>query len=245
LDRRNRILIPVVLLVVLVAIAGCKKKTPPPPAATAPPMAALEPTAQITASATELTAGDQVALTWRTTNANTASIDGLGDVPTSGVKTVTPTTSTTYHLVAKGAGGTADASVRVTVTAPPAATAPANTLSAEEEFKANVQDIFFDYDKYDLRSDAQITISRDVSYLASHPNVKILIGGYCDERGSNEYNIGLGQNRADSTKKALIDAGITASRIRVISYGKERPFCTESTEACWQQNRRAGFALDR
>ena len=118
-------------------------------------------------------------------------------------------------------------------------------MSAEEEFKANVQDIFFDYDKYDLRSDAQSTISHDVSYFASHPNVKILIGGYCDERGSNEYNVALGQNRADSAKKALINAGIAASRIRVISYGKERPFCTESTEACWQQNRRDGFALDR
>jgi peptidoglycan-associated lipoprotein len=238
-------LIPVVLLVVLVATAGCKKKSPPPLATTAPPLVAPAPTAQITAAPTELIAGGQTVLTWRTTNANTASIDGLGDVPTSGVKTVTPTTSTTYHLVAKGAGGSADASVRVTVTAPPAASAPVNTMSAEEEFKANVQDIFFDYDKYDLRSDAQATLSHDVSYFASHPNVRILIGGYCDERGSNEYNLALGQSRADSAKKALIDAGIAASRIRVISYGKERPFCTESTEACWQQNRRDGFALDR
>ncbi len=245
MDRRNRILIPVVLLVVLVATAGCKKKSPPPLATTAPPLVAPAPTAQITAAPTELIAGGQTVLTWRTTNANAASIDGLGDVPTSGVKTVTPTTSTTYHLVAKGAGGSADASVRVTVTAPPAASAPVNTMSAEEEFKANVQDIFFDYDKYDLRSDAQATLSHDVSYFASHPNVRILIGGYCDERGSNEYNLALGQSRADSAKKALIDAGIAASRIRVISYGKERPFCTESTEACWQQNRRDGFALDR
>jgi peptidoglycan-associated lipoprotein len=75
--------------------------------------------------------------------------------------------------------------------------------------------------------------------------VKVLIGGYCDERGSNEYNLGLGQNRGDSAKKALINAGVAASRIRVVSYGKEKPFCTESTEDCWQKNRRAGFALDR
>ena len=79
----------------------------------------------------------------------------------------------------------------------------------------------------------------------SHPNVKLLIGGYCDERGSSEYNLALGQKRADSAKKALVDAGVDASRIRVISYGKEKPFCTESNEACWQQNRRAGFSLDR
>jgi len=245
LDRRNRILIPVVLVFALVSVAGCKKKvTPPTP--TAPPVVAPAPTAQITADPTVVTAGDHVVLTWSTSNATTVFIDGLGDVPTSGVKTATPTVSTNYHLVAKGAGGTAEASVRVTVNAPPpVAVAPANTMSAEEEFKANVQDIFFDYDKYDIRSDAQATLAHAASYLAGHPNVKVLIGGYCDERGSNEYNLGLGQNRGDSAKKALINAGVAASRIRVVSYGKEKPFCTESTEDCWQKNRRAGFALDR
>ena len=243
MDRRNRILIPVVLLVVLVATAGCKKKTPV--TATAPPVVAPAPTAEITAAPAELSAGAQTVLTWRTTNANTAFIEGLGEVSTSGMKTVTPTTSTTYHLVAKNAGGSADASVRVTVSAPLAAAAPSNTMTAEEEFKANVHDTFFDYDKYDLRSDARATISSDVSYFSSHPNVKILIGGYCDERGSNEYNVALGENRADSAKKALIDAGIAANRIRVVSYGKEKPFCTESTEECWQQNRRAGFSMDQ
>jgi peptidoglycan-associated lipoprotein len=246
MNRLNRIVLPVVLLVFIVAVSGCKKKLAPiPPAATAPAAVIPAPTAQITATPTVVTAGDQVVLTWSTTNAATVSIDGLGDVPTSGVKTVTPTVSISYHLVAKGAGGSADAVARVTVNAPPAVVAPVNTMSAEEEFKAHVQDIFFDYDKYDVRSDAQATLSRDASYLVSHPNAKILIGGYCDERGSNEYNLALGQNRADSAKKALINAGVAASRIRVISYGKEKPFCTESTEACWQQNRRAGFTLDR
>jgi peptidoglycan-associated lipoprotein len=118
-------------------------------------------------------------------------------------------------------------------------------MTAEQEFKANVQDIFFDYDTYDLRGDAQATLSRDASYLASHPTVKIVIGGYCDERGSSEYNLALGQNRADSAKNALITAGVAASRIRVVSYGKEKPFCSDSTEECWQQNRRAGFTPDR
>ena len=87
--------------------------------------------------------------------------------------------------------------------------------------------------------------SRDASYLVSHPEIKIVIGGYCDERGSNEYNLALGQNRADAAKNALVTAGVAANRIRVISYGKEKPFCTESTEECWQHNRRAGFTLDR
>jgi peptidoglycan-associated lipoprotein len=245
LDRRNRILFPVVLFVALVAVAGCKKKVTPPPVPTAPPVVAATPTANITASPTVVTAGDPVVLTWNTTNAATVSIDGLGDVPTSGVKTVTPTVSTSYHLLAKGAGGSADASVRVTVNAPPAVAAPANTMSAEEEFKANVQDIFFEYDKYDVSADAHATLARDAEYLLSHTSAKILIGGYCDERGSNEYNVALGQNRANFTKKALVDAGVDASRIRVISYGKEKPFCTEATESCWQKNRRAGFSLDR
>jgi peptidoglycan-associated lipoprotein len=173
------------------------------------------------------------------------SIDGIGDVPSSGVKTVTPAASTSYHLVASGAGGTADATARVTVNAPPAVVVPTSTMSAEEEFKANVQDAFFDYDTYDIRGDAQGVLAKDASFLVSHPDIKVVIGGYCDERGSNEYNLALGQNRADAAKNALVTAGVAANRIRVVSYGKEKPFCSESTEECWQQNRRAGFTLDR
>ena len=241
-----RVLVPVVVLVLLITVTGCKKKhEAPPPAATAPPAAAPAPTAQLTATPATISAGDQVVLSWRTTDATNISIDGIGDVPSSGVKSVTPSTSTSYHLVARGEGGTADATARVTVNSPPAVVVPTNTMSSEEEFKANVQDIFFDYDTADIRSDAQATLSRDASYLASHPNIKIVIGGYCDERGSNEYNLGLGQNRADAAKSALVTAGVAADRIRVISYGKEKPFCTESTEECWQQNRRAGFSMDQ
>jgi peptidoglycan-associated lipoprotein len=244
LSKRYQIFVPVFALVALIAVGGCKKKVVTP-APTAPPVTAPAPTAQLTAEPTAVTAGDQVVLTWHTTDANSVSIDGIGEVPSSGVKSVTPTTSTTYHLVAKGDGGTAEASARVTVTAQPAVAVPTNTMTEEEEFNANVRPIFFDYDSYDIRSDAQTTLSHDASYLVSHPNVKIVIGGYCDERGSNEYNLALGQNRADSAKNALVNAGVATSRIRVISYGKERPFCTESTESCWQLNRRAGFTIDR
>jgi peptidoglycan-associated lipoprotein len=205
----------------------------------------MKPMATITATPAVISAGDQVQLSWRTSDATSVSIDGIGDVPTSGVKTVTPTVSTTYHLVARGDGGSTDATASVTVNSPPAVSVPSTTVSAEEDFKAHVQDIFFDYDTYDIRSDAQATLSRDAAYLGSHPDVKIVIGGYCDERGSNEYNLALGQNRADAAKNALVTAGVAASRIRVVSYGKEKPFCTESTEECWQQNRRAGFTLDR
>lgn len=236
MNRRFRTLVPTLVLVAFVAVAGCKKKQPPPQAATAPPPTP-NPTAQITATPSQISAGDQVTLSWRTTDASSATIDGIGDVPTTGVKTVTPSESTTYHLVARGDSGTADASAHVTVNAPPAVSAPANTMSAEEEFRANVQDVFFDYDTYDVRADAQSTLSHDASYLASHPNLKIVIGGYCDERGSDEYNLALGQNRANSAKNALVTAGIAADRIRVVSYGKEKPFCTEDNDECWQKNR--------
>jgi peptidoglycan-associated lipoprotein len=121
---------------------------------------------------------------------------------------------------------------------------PVTSVSPEQEFKANVQDAFFDYDAYDIRSDAQAVLSRDASWLVAHPEIRIVIGGYCDERGSSEYNLALGQNRADAAKNALVTAGVAATRIRTISLGKEKPFCTESTEECWQQNRRAGFSLE-
>jgi peptidoglycan-associated lipoprotein len=247
LNRLFRILVPVVLLVALAAVAGCNnKKKPLPPAQTAPPAAVVPaPTAQITARPAVVSAGDQVQLSWRTTDATSISIDGIGDVPSSGVKTVTPSVSTSYHLVARGEGGSADATARVAVNAPPAVQVPVSAMSADEEFKANVQDIFFDYDTYDIRSDAQATLSRDASYLVSHTDLKVVIGGYCDERGSDEYNLALGQNRAEAAKNALVTAGVAAGRIRVISYGKEKPFCSESSEECWQKNRRAGFTPDR
>ena len=244
---RNGFLTSALLLVALTAVSGCKKSKPlPPPAETAPPATTPTPTATLTATPTVISAGDQVQLTWRTTDATSVTIDGIGDVPSVGVKTVTPPASTTYHLVARGEGGSADASARVTLNPSIAVEIPATSMTEEQDFKAHVQDIFFDYDNYDIRSsDAQPTLAKDADFLLQHPNIKVVIGGYCDERGSDEYNIVLGQNRAQSTKTALVTAGVAADRIRVISYGKEKPFCSESTEECWQQNRRAGFSLDR
>jgi peptidoglycan-associated lipoprotein len=245
LKQLSRFIFPLLILVALVAVAGCKKKEKPlPPAAEAPPSAPA-PTAQLTATPSNVSAGDQVVLSWKTTDATSVSIDGIGEVPTAGVKSVTPSVSTSYHLVARGEGGTADATARVTVTSKPAIEVASSTMSAEEEFKANVRDIFFDYDTADIRSDAQAILSQDAAYLNNHPNIKVVIGGYCDERGSNEYNLALGQNRAEAARNALVNAGVAASRFRVISYGKEKPFCGESTEECWQQNRRAGFSMDR
>ena len=242
-----RISILVVALVALVTVSGCKKKQAPLPYAETAPVAAPAPapTAMITATPNVVSAGDQVQLSWRTVDATSVTIDGIGEVPSSGVKTVMPTASISYHLVARGAGGTADATARVTVNPPPAVSVPITTMSAEDEFKANVQDIFFDYDTYDIRDDQKAKLAHDASYLNSNSGTKVVLGGYCDERGSNEYNLALGQKRADAVKDALVTAGVAASRIRVISYGKEKPFCSESTEECWQSNRRGGFTIDR
>jgi len=180
----SRILVPAVLVVALFAVAGCKKKQPPLPVETAPPPPTVQaPTAQITATPSVVSAGDQVVLSWRTADATTVTLEGIGDVPSSGVKTVTPTASTSYHLIATGAGGTADATARVTVNAPPAVVVPTNTMSVEEEFKANVQDAFFDYDTYDVRSDAQGVLAKDASFLVSHPDIKVVIGATATSAG--------------------------------------------------------------
>lgn len=242
MDQKTKFFLAGAITASLIAVAGCKHKVQTP-VATAPPTVPA-PTANISASPAAVTAGEPVTLTWNTANATIASIDGLGNVATSGSKTVTPTSSTTYHLVAKGNGGSTDAYGRVTVTQPPVAAAPPS-LSDEELFRTNIKDVYFDYDKYSVRTGDENVLSQDAAFLKSHPTMKIVIGGYCDERGSNEYNLALGENRATSAQKALVSSGINASRIRVVSYGKEKPFCNDETESCWQENRRAGFSLDR
>ncbi len=130
-------------------------------------------------------------------------------------------------------------------TAPAETSASTGDMGSDAVFHQNVPDIFFDYDSYDLRPDAQTSATKAASYLVAHPDIRIVIGGYCDDRGSAEYNLALGENRANSAKSALVNAGVAANRIRVVSYGKEKQFCTDENESCWQQNRRAQFSLDR
>jgi peptidoglycan-associated lipoprotein len=211
------------------------------------------PTASITADPVAIDLGQTVVLNWRTLNATTVTIDGIGQVNPNGTQTVSPSNSTNFHLVAKGDGGMTEANVRVTVRVPqaPEAVAPTAGLDnpssnvTEAQFHAAVKDIFFDYDSYDLRPDGQAAAQGAASFLISHPNIRVLVGGYADERGSAEYNLALGENRANAAKTALVNAGVAPTRIRVVSYGKEKQFCTESNEECWQENRRAQFTIDR
>jgi len=233
----------------MLLLGGCHKKESTPPPYVAPPAAAAEaPTATLEASPATIDLGQSVVLTWHTTNATSASIDGIGSVNLNGTMNVTPSNSTNFHLVATGDGGTADANFRVTVRvpAPPVAdTGTSSNLPDDATFHAAVPDIFFGYDSYDVDGAGQSAAQKASSYLVQHPNIRVVIGGYCDERGSAEYNLALGENRATAAKTALVNGGVPADRIRVISYGKEKQFCTEQSESCWQQNRRAQFNLDR
>lgn len=101
--------------------------------------------------------------------------------------------------------------------------------------------IYFDFDKAFIRDDARDVMKANAAWLKAHPKVKIRIEGNCDEKGTSEYNQALGQRRAASAKKYLTDLGVSAGRVSLISYGKEKPVCTESAENCWQKNRRDDF----
>jgi peptidoglycan-associated lipoprotein len=224
-------------------LGACAKKVAPPPPP--PPPAPAAPTASLSANPNTLDPGQPTTLTWQTTNATDVNIDGIGPVGASGSRQVTPIQSTTYHLVAKGSGGTQDATARVTVNAAPPPPPPTSNATEEELFSQNVKDIFFDYDKYDIRTADQGSLQADAQFLQQHPNIHITVEGHSDERGSTEYNLALGTNRADAVKNALIQAGVSGDRIKTISYGKEKPFCTESNESCWQQNRRGHFVYEK
>jgi len=228
----------VLALAAIVTISACKKKAAPAPP---PPPPAPAPTASLTANPASIQQGQATTLTWKTENATEVTLEGVGKVGPTGSQTVTPSTSTTYKVTAKGAGGTQEATARVTVTAaaPPVVQAP--SASDQELFARNVKDIYFDYDKYDIRPSDQGTLQADAAFLKAHPNMRFTIEGHCDERGSTEYNLALGDNRANAVKQALVNLGVPAASIKTISYGKEKPSCTEHTEACWQQNRRGHF----
>jgi len=231
-------------LAVVLMVSACHKKAPPPPPPSPPPPAPA-PTASLTANPNTITAGQSTTLIWKTDFATDVSIDQVGKVDPSGSRTMTPTESTTYRLVAKNDTGTQEATARVTVT--PAAAPPpqvSNTTDAQL-FAQNIKDVFFEYDSYDISQQYQQVLQADARFLQQHPGMKFIIEGHCDERGSTEYNLALGDNRANAAKQALIALGISAERIRTISYGKEKPFCTESTEACWAQNRRAHFVFQQ
>jgi peptidoglycan-associated lipoprotein len=228
----------------LLTLGACGKKAIPPPPPPPPPPPA--PTASISVTPNTIQAGQSASLTWQTGNATDVSIDGIGAVQPNGSQSVSPTDSTTYHLIAKGSGGTQEATARLTVSqAPPPPPPSTASVTDEDLFSQSVKDVYFDYDKADLRGDQQASVQADAQFLSQHANMTFTIEGHCDERGSTDYNLALGDQRASAVKNALTAAGVSASRIKTISYGKEKPFCTESNEACWQQNRRGHLVYQK
>jgi peptidoglycan-associated lipoprotein len=232
---------------VLMLAASCHKKAvaPPPPPPPAPAQAPEKPTVNLTAVPSTIESGQSVTLSWTSENATSLDLQpGVGAVQSSGSTSVSPTESTTYTLTATGPGGTATSTARVTVSSAPPPPPPAPAAVSEQTlFEQNIKDAFFDYNKSDIRPDAQQALTTDADFLKSHPSINFTVEGHCDERGSEEYNLGLGDRRANAAKSFLVNLGISASRITTISYGKDRPFCTESNEECWQKNRRAHLVM--
>jgi len=224
-------------------ITACKKPIAPPPPPTPPPPVAAKPTATLSADRTSIKKGESVRLSWTTTDAQNVSIaPEVGAVTAQGSTTVTPADTATYTITATGAGGSADASVSISVTVPPPPVVEApKPPSLDELWLKEVRDAYFDYDKADIRADGQEALGKTADFFRKYPQLRVTIEGHCDERGSTEYNLALGDRRASAVKQYLVSLGIPADRLSTVSYGKEKPFCTESDEACYQQNRRGHF----
>ncbi len=233
---------------------GCKKKVPPPPPPP-PPQEAPAPAAKpvinyFTAEPSTVNSGQSSSLRWSVSDATKVTINNeIGEVSPNGRRGVYPTVTTTYHLTATGAGGNAEADATVTVSTPPPPApvqAAAPTQTVQDILAHQVQDIHFDYDKSDVRAEDQSVLQADAAALKQifqmDASFIVTVEGHCDERGSAEYNLALGDRRAAAAKDALIALGVPGDKLKTISYGKERPLCTEATEECYARNRRAHFA---
>ena len=149
-----------------------------------------------------------------------------------------------------GSGSTGGGTTSMQPSGSTAAPAPTGSTTggarpAPRDFAAvsDLKDVFFDFDKYDIRPTDAKMLEANAAWLKSHDNMLVLVEGHCDERGTNEYNLALGERRAKATMNYLVAQGVQANRITIISYGEERPVCTEHTEACWAKNRRAHFLI--
>jgi peptidoglycan-associated lipoprotein len=112
----------------------------------------------------------------------------------------------------------------------------------DTKLSANFDDVYFNFDKYNIREDAKPTL-RDLASWLSQKDAKVIVEGHCDERGTDEYNLGLGDRRSNSTKQYLVASGVSSNKIETISYGEEKPLCTQKSEGCWSKNRRAHFIV--
>lgn len=207
--------LPFVLAAAL--LAGCPKKPAPPAAGQPEPQTAQPgaPSGPGTGGVTPVPPGT------------------VGSAPGPGAPGTAPGT---------GAPGTTGPSVAAV---PPTGVVPPAGMPSPKEFVAvaALKDIHFEFDKYDIRPMDARTLEENARWLKANPGALLLIEGHADERGTNEYNLALGEKRAKATRDYLVNLGVEANRITIISYGEERPFCAESNEGCWSQNRRSHFLI--
>jgi peptidoglycan-associated lipoprotein len=247
------------VLALVVFASACKKKVPPPPpppppvvnppTPPPPPPAARPAINNFTAEPSTIERGQASTLSWSISNATDMTISaGIGAVQSQGQRQVFPNATTTYTLTARGPGGMDMRSATVTVSTPPPPPPPPPppsqpTLSSTEVLEKQGRDAYFDFDKSDIRPDAREALTQDSGLLkqifGQDSGFSVIVEGHCDERGSAEYNLALGDRRATAAKDLLVQLGVAGDRMKTISYGKERPQCTEATEECWQKNRRA------
>ena len=246
--RRFTVLKSFCILALALPVTACHKKPPAPahPLSEAPPPAPPPPPiCTLTGDPAALNPGQSVTLSWTTKDATDVVLQpGSGKQLAQGSTTASPAESTTYTLTATGPGGQVTCTARVTVISQPAPP----LASVKEENLApisgtTIKDAYFDLDQYALRSDAQQALTQDAAFFKARPEIKFTIEGHCDQRGSEEYNFGLGDLRATAAKNFLANSGVTANRMSTISFGKDRPVCTEAVEECWQKNRRAHITL--
>jgi peptidoglycan-associated lipoprotein len=239
-------------------ITACKKKTPiaPPTAPIARTTDTTDPNAgklkpailTFTVEPSSIERGQTATLRWSVSNANAVSIDnGIGEVQGAGTRRISPTESITYTLTAAGPNGTISGRTTVNVTgAAPTTNTRTGPANLTEAVNTMLSDAMFDYDGNTIRADAQQALNKDADALkkifTDFPTGSVIVEGHCDERGSAEYNLGLGDQRASSAKAYLVQLGVSGDRLKTVSYGKERPQCTEANDDCYQRNRRAHFS---
>jgi peptidoglycan-associated lipoprotein len=222
----------------------------PPPAPPAPAVA--QPAVTFFGAEPEtVTSGQAAVLRWSVANAASIQIDnGVGQVQSNGQREVSPNDTTTYKLEARNAAGTTEAVVTIGVTKPfPPPSSEQSNRAKGEIVASELQDVHFEYDAREIRPEERSILEKDAAVLKRlfllDPDVVVMIEGHCDERGSAEYNLALGDQRATMVRTMLINLGLPGGKLLTVTYGKEHALCLDESEECRARNRRAHFAASQ
>ncbi len=254
--RHSNNLIAYLLFFGLILFPACKKKGPdvrpefPEPTRTETPDPDLPPapapTVDLTASPGTIERGEQSSLKWSSQDGTSLVINnGIGNVRPAGEIIISPGQSTTYSATVTGRGGEAKASTRVTVLEP--RTGPVASTDAQDLGRliaeGTVKTVHFAYDKAQLSAAAKATLQQNALYFRQYPDVQFVVEGHCDERGSEEYNLALGDRRGIAVRDYLVSLGIQPGRMQSVSFGEEQPLDSSKSDEAFARNRRAQFSL--